>query len=283
MRAARVYRARLGEAGAARRDDEGVDGAAVDEAPHSRLPAGGQHVPGAFHVRLVQTRQAAAGDRHDPGQVEDDVGAGEGPDQGGLGRARRPARSPRRGRRWPRGPMTGAPGRAPGAAPCAARPRTRTLPSSPVAPVTTSIAGLLAAVRPDDTARPDCYNHPMKPAPWPLLKRVLALALVALTLAAVVSGCSVSLRPFSTHASSTSTTIAGPGETRVTTDDQATQDGHHLVDHLDHAPSDHVDHAAPDHHLHGGTRDHRGSEGDSQASSSRAWSASPPSRRPPPR
>jgi S1-C subfamily serine protease len=57
----------------------------------------------------------------------------------------------------------------------------------------------------------------MKSAPRPLLRRTLALALVALTLAAAVSGCSVSLRPFSTHTSTTTTAIAGPGQTRTTT------------------------------------------------------------------
>ena len=57
----------------------------------------------------------------------------------------------------------------------------------------------------------------MKPANRPLFKRSLALALVALTLAAAVSGCSVSLGPFSTHGSTTTTAIAGSGETRTTT------------------------------------------------------------------
>jgi S1-C subfamily serine protease len=55
----------------------------------------------------------------------------------------------------------------------------------------------------------------MKPASWPLLKRALALAFVALALAAVLGGCSV--RPFSSQAGSTSTTISTPAETWATT------------------------------------------------------------------
>jgi S1-C subfamily serine protease len=57
----------------------------------------------------------------------------------------------------------------------------------------------------------------MKQACRPFLKRTLALALVALTLAAAVSGCSLSLRPSSTSAITTSTAIAGPGAARSTT------------------------------------------------------------------
>ena len=72
-------------------DREGVDGTAVHEAPHSRLPAGGQHVAGPLHVRLVQPGRAAPGDRHDPGQVKDDIGAGERRGAVTTGRARRPA------------------------------------------------------------------------------------------------------------------------------------------------------------------------------------------------
>jgi serine protease Do len=55
----------------------------------------------------------------------------------------------------------------------------------------------------------------MKPASWPLLKRALVLALVALALAAALGGCS--LRPFSTSAASTSTTLSTPAETWATT------------------------------------------------------------------
>jgi serine protease Do len=57
----------------------------------------------------------------------------------------------------------------------------------------------------------------MKRVPLPFLKRVLALALVALALATAVSGCSLSFRPSSTDFSSTSTAVAGPGETWAAT------------------------------------------------------------------
>ena len=49
------------------------------------------------------------------------------------------------------------------------------------------------------------------------MKRVLALALAALALATALSGCSLSLRPFSTHVTTTSTVLAGPGETWLST------------------------------------------------------------------
>lgn len=49
------------------------------------------------------------------------------------------------------------------------------------------------------------------------MKRVLALVLAALALATALSGCSLSLRPFSTHATTTSTVLAGPGEMWLST------------------------------------------------------------------
>ena len=54
----------------------------------------------------------------------------------------------------------------------------------------------------------------MKPAFWPLFKRALALALVALALAAVLGGCS--LWPASSQISSPSTTLSTPAETWAT-------------------------------------------------------------------